>query len=268
MGDTHHGGCHVEVGRRGLEVEPARTLDRGVAAVHGRPQRGQRAVLGDQLGSGLVADAPDTGQPVTGVAAQHRHLEVRLAGGHGVPLLQVRLGGDVGLAHSALARVEHPDAVRVVDELEQVPVAGDDVHRHHPAVAVGEGADDVVGLEPRGAQACDADRAQRLSDERYLGGEVVGRLLGDGGALDEPVGLVRGDEVNPPLRPPVVVPAGDEVGRAVCRDEGGDHVDEATQRVGRGLVGALALVRHTEERAEVQRGAVEQDELAGPTGGR
>ncbi len=256
----HHGGGHVEVGGCRLEVRAAGPLQPRVAAVDGRAHPGERSVRGDELGGRLVADALDARQPVAGVAAQHRHVEVGLTGGHGIPLVQVGLGRQVGVAHPALARVEHPDAVRVVDELEQVAVAGDDVDRHHAAVPLAERADDVVGLAARRADPRDADGAQRVADDRHLGGEVVGALLDHVGALDQPVGLVGGHQVDPPLRPPVVVPAGHEVRRPVRGDQRGDHVEEAAQRVGRCLVGAAALVGHAEEGAEVQRGGVQEHE--------
>ena len=103
-----------------------------------------------------------------------------------------------------------------------------------------------------------ARRASRMIGT--CGREVVGALLDDVGALGEPVRLVGGHQVDPPLRAPVVVPAGDEVGGAVGGDEGGDHVEEAAQRVGRRLVGGAALVGHAEEGAEVQRGGVQEHE--------
>ena len=81
---------------------------------------------------------------------------------------EVAPGCDVGVAHPALAGVEHPDAGGVVDELEQVAVAGDDVDRHHAAVPLGQGADDVVGLEARRAEPGDADGAQGVADDRHL----------------------------------------------------------------------------------------------------
>ena len=64
--------------------------------------------------------------------------------------------------------------MRVVDELEQVAVTGHDVDGHDSPVAVGQRADDVVGLEPGRAEAGDPEGAQCLADQRHLRCEVVG----------------------------------------------------------------------------------------------
>ena len=76
----------------------------------------------------VFAPTPATpGQPVAGVAAQDGEVGVGAAG-------DAVLGGDRGLVDQldvgdAAGGVEHPDAAVVVDELEQVAVAGDDVDR-------------------------------------------------------------------------------------------------------------------------------------------
>ena len=80
-----------------------------------------------------------------------------------------------------------------------------------------ERADHVVGLVAVGADDADAERVEHLEDDRDLHLERVGDLLdvgGGGDLLDHAVRLVRRDQVDPPLRAPVVVPAADQVGRA------------------------------------------------------
>ena len=57
--------------------------------------------------------------------------------------------GDPLVLADAAGDVEHPHVVGVVDELEQVAVAGDDVDRHRRPGR--EGADHVVGLVAVGA---------------------------------------------------------------------------------------------------------------------
>ena len=142
--------------------------------------------------------------------------------------------------------------------MEQVAVTGDDVDGETSLVAGDERADHIVGLEAGSAQAGNPQCGQGIPDQGYLWGEVVGALLLDIAALSEAVRLVGRDEVDPPLRTPVVVPAGDEFGGAMGVDQGGDHVEEPSDRVGRWLVGRLPLVRHAVEGAEVEGGGVEE----------
>ena len=85
-----------------------------------------------------------------------------------------------------------------------------------------ERADDVVGLVLGGADDRDAEGIERLADDRDLHLERVGHDLDVGPVCDDlgdAVGLVARDQVDPPLRAPVVVPARDEVRRLVRRDE-------------------------------------------------
>ena len=75
----------------------------------------------------------DAGQPVGGVAAQGREVGV-LAGVDAVLLAHPVVGHPLVLADAA-GDVEDPDVGLVVDELEQVAVAGDDVDRLPAPVA-------------------------------------------------------------------------------------------------------------------------------------
>ena len=81
----------------------------------------------DQLGGRLVADPGDAGQVVRGVAPQGGHVDVA-PGRHPVALLDGGLVVDGGVGDAAPGH-HHPDAGLVVDQLEVVPVAGDDQHR-------------------------------------------------------------------------------------------------------------------------------------------
>src|SRR6185436_1391483 len=95
--------------------------------------------------------------------------------------------------------------------------------------------------------------------------ERVGELLDVGGGghlLDHPVRLVRRDQVDAPLRAPVVVPAADEIGGPVVRDQPRDEVEKSPYRVDGGSVGRLDL-RDAVEGAEVHRRRVEQHQAAG-----
>ena len=134
--------------------------------------------------------------------------------------------------------VDDAHVARVVDELEQVAVAGHDVDGQRRLRR--ERADHVVGLVLGGADDRDAEGVERLPDDRHLHLERVGHDLDvgtDGGDLGDPVGLVRGDQVDAPLRAPVVVPAGDQMRRLVGRDEPRDDVEEPAHRVDRRAVG-------------------------------
>ena len=92
----------------------------------------------------------------------------------------------------------------------------------------------------------------------------VGHLLDVGSRAghlrDDAVRLVGRDQVDAPLRTPVVVPATCHMGRFVFTDQTGDEVHEATDCVDRRAVGSLHGIGHAEERPEVERGGVEQEQ--------
>jgi hypothetical protein len=126
----------------------------------------------DQLGRGLVADSGDAGQVVGGVAAQGGEVDVA-PGRHPVALLHGRLVVDGGVGDAAPGH-HHPDPGLVVDELEVVPVPGDDQHRQ-PLVPglLDQGRDQVVGLVPGDLDHRDPQGGQHLTDQRHLRAEVV-----------------------------------------------------------------------------------------------
>ena len=140
------------------------SVDRGPDGLEG-------AVGRDELGRGLLADARHAGQSVARVAPQDRHVGVGGPGGDAVLLRQERLVDEVGGAHAAAGGVDDAHVVRVVDELEEVAVAGDDVDRHPAAERGGQRADDVVGLVAVDADPGDAERRQRVDDDRHLDAE-------------------------------------------------------------------------------------------------
>ena len=196
---------------------------------------------------------------------------------HGILLAQHRLGADIGLADPALAGVEHPHRRGVVDQLQHVAVAGDDVDRKAALVPGHQGADDVIRLVPVNADPSDPQGGQSVDDERHLRSQIVGDLLGEASGrgmlligflpgrdgvrhAGHPMGLVARDQVDPPLRAPVVVPAGDEFGGMVGIDQRGEHVDEATDRIGGVLGRALPLVRNSVEGPEIERGGIQQQQ--------
>ncbi len=218
----------------------------------------------EEAGGGPLPDAGHAGQAVARIAAQDGQVGVArtvdaVLGAEGGPVE----GGEG--AHS-LDRVEDADAARVVDELEEVPVAGDDVDR--PGGAVGEGADDVVGLVVRGAEPGDADRVENVEDDGYLRGEGVGHGLGVRpflGLLGDAVGLVGGDERHSPGRAPVLVQAGDEIVRFVIGHEPGDEIEQAPHGVDGSAVGCADGLRDAEVGPEVEGRGVEQHESSGHT---
>jgi hypothetical protein len=146
---------------------PRLALDR----VRVRDDTGQTVVLGDPLGRGLGPDPRDAGEVVAALPHQRRQVRVALRWDAVPGVHRVRChAGELGdPAH----RVEHGDVL--VDELEGVPVTGDDEH----VVAVGpglpgQGADDVVGLVALGGDHLHAHRAQHLADEGDLPLELGG----------------------------------------------------------------------------------------------
>src|SRR5690606_1997276 len=121
---------------------------RGDSGAHaGRRRRGRAyavevAVLSEQCGGGLDADARDAGHSV-GVVAAHRGDAGVLLRDYAVLREYVSLGDDVEVAHAA-GGVDDAHVAGVVDELEEIAVPGDDVHGDRRLG--GERADDVVGL--------------------------------------------------------------------------------------------------------------------------
>ena len=223
---------------------------------------GEVAVRGQESRGGLLADAGDAGKAVGRIAAEGGEVGV-LARQHFVLRHDDRVGHDLEVAHAA-GGIDHPDVAGVIDQLEEVAVAGDDVDGERRPRR--EGADHVVGLVLGGADDRDAERVERLADHRHLHLERIRHDFDVGPAGDDlrdPVGLVGRDQVDPPLRAPVVVPARDEVRRAIERDELRDDVEEAADRVHGCAVRCAHRVGHAVEGAEVEGCRIEEHEAVG-----
>ncbi len=133
-----------------------------------REQRVEVAVLVDELGCGLDADARHARHVVGRIAGKRLHVDDLL--GRHAELLHHLLAPELLALHG----VEHDDAG--AHELHQVLVGGDDRH-----VAAGidhvarVGGDEVVGLVALLLDAGHVESFDRITDERELRHELVGR---------------------------------------------------------------------------------------------
>ena len=209
----------------------------------------ERPELRDPLRRGLLPHPGDAGQVVAVVAAQRR--EIRVLGRRQPVLLDQR--GRVVAPH-----VGHPAAVVqhrhvVGDQLERVPVAGDDEGVHALGFCLGgERRDDVVRLVACRGQPADAERVEHLEDQADLAAELVrglgaARLVLD--VLLVPEGRLAAVERHRHVRRLFVAQHVDQ--------HRGEPVDGVRgQAGGRGEV----LHRQGEERAVRQRVPVEQQQ--------
>src|SRR5690606_41602828 len=118
---------------------------------------------------------------------------------------------DLKVAHTA-SRVDDPDVAHIIDQLEEVTIARDDIDSHRRSSC--KRAYDVVGFMRRDTDDRDAECRERFADERPLSLGGVGDLLDiwtGGYHFDDAVCFIARDEVDTPLWSPVVVPAGDDV---------------------------------------------------------
>ena len=259
--DHHRGHVQVVAGRGQLVAGAGR--ETAVPGVHRLQDGGQAAELVDQGGRGLLPHPRHPGQAVAGVAAQYREVGVGPAGdlvavGHGL------LVDDVQVVQAADG-VDDPDLTFVVDQLEQVPVAGDHVHRLVGAHR--QGGDDVVGLVARRPGHGQAGRGEYVVDDRDLRDQRVWGLLVvalRALAFSQPVGLVGRHRLDPERGPPVLVHAGHQAGRLTRPDQARDHVQQPAHGVDRRAVRRGDGVRHPVERAVVERGGIQQHERAHP----
>ncbi len=212
---------------------------RGRHFVHSREQRIERAVRGDELHRGLLADAGDAGEIIRRVSLEpaivrqlRRRQAVALAHRGDVVARQV---GD------AAAGQHHRDAV--VDELQQIVVA-----RHHDRLHAlarrlrCERGDAIVGLFALDLDDGDAPRLQHLAHDGELRFEIVRRR--------RPVRFVlrrRGE----PLGWDACVETCDHVGRPLVADDAVEHALEAVHRIGR-----PSVLRR--ERRQREEGAIDQ----------
>ena len=184
----------------------------------------ERPVALDQLRGGLVADARNPGDVVRGVALQA--VEVRdqrgwyaVAVDHGLVVVDLRLGDPARGRH-------HLDKAPLVDQLEDVAVAGDDHHRHGWLGAqrpLGERGDQIVGLIPLDFHVAIPKRLH----ERFHRGPLLFEQIRTRAAL----GLVLWEQLG--------APGGARVPRdhgrtdAVIGDDLHKHRGEPEDRVGR-----------------------------------
>ena len=210
----------------------------------------QIAVLADQLGRGLDADARDAGHVVHRVARQGLDLD-HLVGRH-AELLHHLLGADLEVLHG----VEHGDAV--ADQLHQVLVGGHhgDPDALRPSL-LRVGRDQVVGLEVGHLDARQVEGPGRLADHLELRDQVFRRI--------GPLGLVvRIDLVSEGVGA-LVEDHRQAVGIALAQQLD-QHVGKAEGRVGRRAVRGVAR-RDREIGPEDVARAVDQVEVLVGSGG-
>ncbi len=210
---------------------------------------GQRPELLDPLGGGLLPHPRHRRQVVRRVAAQRREVRV-LHGGETVFRLDLRRREP---GHVTDPTPGHQHRHLVVDELQRVPVTGDDQHLHaHGRALGGKRRDDVVGLVALGADPGHRERVAHLVDEADLPDEVRGRLGASRlvlGVLGVPEGGRR------------QIPRHRDVGGALIAQHIDQHRRETVDRVGRlsGRRGEV-LDREREERPIGQGVAVEEQQ--------
>ena len=215
----------------------------------------ERAEALQQLGGRLVADPGNAGDVVRRVALQAVEVGDQLRGDPVAVddrLVVVDLGvGDAAPGgHDLHARLG-------VDDLEGVAVAGDD-HDRHPGVAraIGDGGDDVVGLE-----AVDRDVAIAEGVDERL--EVRPLLLEQVGPRPARRLVVRRDLLAPRG---ARVPDDDRRLGPVLGQQLHEHRGEAEDRVGGKAGRGGDRLGQGEERAVGKRVAVDQEELVVPVG--
>ncbi len=235
-------------GETGLQGELGQTLAAlGLLDLAGTgEQRVEVAVLVDELGGGLDADARHARHVVGGVAGQRLHVD-DLVGRHAEFL--AHLVGPDGLV---LHGVEHDEAG--LDQLHEVLVGGDDGHvaagSQH---ALGVGGDEVVGLVAALLEAGDVEGLDGLADERELGNELLGRrravrlvVLVDLVA-ERLLAVVEYDgEVRGPARPPGVLQQLPQHGAKAVHGADGQAVGGARQGRQR-MEGAEDVARAVDE---------------------
>ncbi len=171
----------LPVAQHGGEVLAELVSGLALDLVHPVDKLGQRAEVGDPLGGGLFPHPGDARQVVAGVAAQRG--EVRVLRGREAVLGGDLFGGEAG--HLADAPARHQRGDLGADELQHVPVAGDDEHIHAFRDRLdGERGDDVVRLETRHRQPGDAQRVEHLEDQAELAAEIAWGFLAVGLVLD------------------------------------------------------------------------------------
>jgi len=213
-------------------------------------QRVEVAVLVDQLGGGLHADAGHARHVVGGIARQRLHLDDLVRAD--AKTLDHFVMADPPVLH----RVEHADLV--AHQLHQVLVGGNDGDLDAGLVGeAGIGGDDVVRLEARHLDGRQIEGPARVLDHGELRYQVFGRR--------RTVGLVVGIDLVAKRRAGRIEDDAEEVDVVVfdrLLDQLVQHVAEAADRPGR------RPVRFAGQRGECVigpediAGAVDQHEMA------
>ncbi len=226
-GNAHHLGRHPQVVTGGVELAPQAGSETRVRVVERGHDGVETAVSRHQAGRRLLADARHTRQPVARVTPQCR--QVGVGGGRNPILGQHRsVVEDLQLGHPPAA-VQHPYRPVVVDDLEQVPIAGRNLDRRR--FPYRQRSDHVVGLVVGRAHRRDPERVQDLQDDRHLAAEVVRHDLDV--STEDAMFLVRVDQRDPPRRSPVLVQGADDARGPTAADECRDHVEEAPHGIDR-----------------------------------
>jgi hypothetical protein len=210
----------------------------------------ERAELLQQLRRRLVADPGNAGDVVRRVALEAVEVGDQLgpdavAVDHGLVVVDLRVRDAATGRHHAHARLG-------VDDLERVPVAGDDHHGDAlVAGALGDRGDDVVGLEAVDLHVAVAERLDERLEMRPL-------LLEQARPRGARRLVVRGDLL---AARRAGVPHHHGRLAAVLREQLDEHRREAEDRVRREARGRRDGLGQGEEGAVGQRVAVDEEEL-------
>ena len=221
-----------------------------------RQERVEVAVLVDQLGRRLDADARHAGDVVGRIAGQRLHVDDLV--GRYAELLQHLVAAELLRLHG----VEHDDAGP--HELHQILVGGDDGD-----VAAGVdhllrvGGNEVVGLKAELLDAGDVERLHRVADEWELRDELLRRWRPVGLVVLVDLvaeGLLRGIEDNGEM--------GRCLGRLGLAQQLPQHGAKAVHGADRKAVGRARQRRQRVEGAEDVAGAIDQVDVAALDNGR
>ena len=209
----------------------------------------ERAVGGDQLRRGLVADSRDAGDVVGGIALQADEVG-HLVGRDPQPRLDALGRVDVHIRDTARG---HHQADVVGDELEGIAVGRDDACPDRGLVRPGgERGDHVVGFPALELEVAVAEGLDDRPEERELLPEEIRHRPA--------VLLVLGRELRPvhgPRVPRHRDPLGPVVGEQLEQ-----HVREPEQRAGGEAFARRQLLRQGEERPVGEVVAVDEEQLA------
>ena len=163
--------------------------------------------------------------------------------------------------HAAVHREKDLGAGGVIDQLHEVTISGD----HHSGTVDGRcrACQHIICLVVRDADPRDSSRIQQRCQGLGLRSQCLRLLLLPAAIrshVRNPVRLVGGHQLHPPLRAPTGIPAGHDARGREPVLEGAQHRKEAAQRLVRTAIWSLHRVREGMEAAVVQgRGVKQQD---------